>query len=182
MSASGNAYEQALRKVIPAVLIYARLGERVLMIHRNDPGRASTDFHSGKWNGLGGKLEADESPLECARREFFEEAGLQLPLEDFKPLGVIQFPLFKPKKNEDWVVFLFSVELKNLDPPFKNNPWKNSDEGELSWIPYKEVLSLNLWEGDALFLPDVLARRSVMGSIWYDKGRVARHWIQPLSG
>ena len=30
------------------------------------------------------------------------------------------------------------------------------DEGELKWIPKKDVLSLNLWEGDKVFLEYLL--------------------------
>ena len=61
----------------------------------------------GKWNGLGGKCEPDESPLEAAIREFKEESGLVLEPGAVKPLGVLQFPNFKPAKHEDWMVFVF---------------------------------------------------------------------------
>src|SRR4051812_2814241 len=98
-----NAFETGERKVIPAVLIYAWRGDEVLMIRR-DSGRPG-DYHAGKWNGLGGKLELDESPVEGARRELREEAGLDLPESAFRALGSIQFPNFKAHKKEDWVVF-----------------------------------------------------------------------------
>src|ERR1051326_4445564 len=103
-----NSFESGARKAIPAVLVYVRRGSEILMIHRNTTGRA--DFHEGKWNGLGGKCEADESPLQAAKREVKEEAGLDLDLSSFHPMGVIQFPNFKPHKKEDWIVFLFSAE------------------------------------------------------------------------
>ena len=83
---SKNAFETGERKVIPAVLIYARDdGERVLMLHRN---QKENDYHRGKWNGLGGKLEPGESPLQGAKREFEEESGIKAELSDFKSLGV----------------------------------------------------------------------------------------------
>jgi 8-oxo-dGTP diphosphatase len=82
------------------------------MIHR-DSGRPG-DYHAGKWNGLGGKLEPDESPIEGARRELREEAALVLPPEAFRALGVLQFPNFKAHKNEDWVVWVFVAELPRL--------------------------------------------------------------------
>ncbi len=47
-------------------------GERVLLVHRN----ARPDDESfGKYNGLGGKLEADEDVATCMVREIREEAG-----------------------------------------------------------------------------------------------------------
>ncbi|MGO4778190.1 NUDIX domain-containing protein, partial [Lysobacter sp. 2RAB21] len=48
-------------------------GRQVLMVHRN----ARPDDHQlGKYNGLGGKLEADEDVVAGMRREIFEEAGI----------------------------------------------------------------------------------------------------------
>jgi 8-oxo-dGTP diphosphatase len=48
-----------------------------LMIYRN---KKQNDYHEGKWNGLGGKFEAGESPEECAIREIAEESGLRVRL------------------------------------------------------------------------------------------------------
>ena len=41
-------------------------GKQVLLIHRN---RRPDDAHFGKYNGLGGKLEADEDVVGGMRRE-----------------------------------------------------------------------------------------------------------------
>ena len=113
MSNGGNLFETGERKSIPAVLVYARLEDQVLMIHRNASATVTgcEDHHAGRWNGLGGKCEANESALEAARREFLEEAGIDLESDTFNPLGVLQFPNFKAHKNEDWIVFVFSVEI-----------------------------------------------------------------------
>ena len=47
---------------------------KTLLIHRNSrPG----DHHLGKYNGLGGKMQANEDVLSCMRREILEEAGLK---------------------------------------------------------------------------------------------------------
>ena len=177
---TGTPFESGARRAIPAVLVYARAQGRLLMIHRNAGGASGrADFHEGKWNGLGGKLEADESPLEGARREFREEAGLDLPEGAFQALGVIQFPNFKPHKNEDWVVFVFSADLDaaGADPARARTA---CGEGTLHWIAAGELLSLNLWEGDRHFIPHVVERRPFMGTIWYREGRAERAWIEPL--
>src|SRR5690606_13381183 len=44
-------------------------GQQVLMIHRN---ARPDDQHLGKYNGLGGKLEADEDVVAGMRREIME--------------------------------------------------------------------------------------------------------------
>jgi 8-oxo-dGTP diphosphatase len=180
-----NPFEAGTRKSIPAVLIYARFQGRTLMIHRDSPGgaglsgAASVDYHSGKWNGLGGKCEADESPLEAARREFHEEAGLLLADDSFHPLGVLTFPNFKAHRFEDWTVFVFTAELSDHEAA---KALTRNAEGGLHWIPDGDLLSLNLWPGDQHFVPLVLARRPFMGTIWYQEHRVLRHWVQEIQG
>ncbi len=144
------------------------------MIHRN--GRPG-DFHSGKWNGLGGKCEADESPQEAASREFGEEAGLKLPSSRFKPLSVTTYPRFKPHKDEDWIVFTFFVELAHAEVL---DILKSCDEGDLHWIAPADLPSLNLWSGDKHFMPLVSRGEPFVGTLWYDNGECVRHWLQRL--
>jgi 8-oxo-dGTP diphosphatase len=99
-------------------------------------------MHAGKWNGLGGKMEAGETPEECIIREILEESGLTVQNPILR--GVITFPGFA--NDEDWYAFLFTADEFTgslIDSP----------EGVLKWIPDDELLSLNLWEGDRIFLP-----------------------------
>ena len=58
-----------------ATLCYIKHDGCTLMVYRN---RKAHDIHEGKWNGLGGKFEAEETPEECAVREVFEESGLSI--------------------------------------------------------------------------------------------------------
>lgn len=46
-------------------------GKSVLLIRKTHP-----QWQAGKLNGIGGKLEQDETPLDCMNREGIEEAGL----------------------------------------------------------------------------------------------------------
>lgn len=185
MSLDENCFESGLRKVIPAVLVYLQREDEVLMLHRNtgqrpvqQSGQKRPDFHEGKWNGLGGKCEKDESPWEAARREVREESGLDLSPAQFNLLGVLQFPNFKPHKNEDWIVFVFTGKVTSLE----SQQIKSAcDEGSLHWVPNKDLLSLNLWPGDVEFLPYVLESKPFAGTLWYSEQKVVRTWIQPFS-
>jgi len=122
-----------------ATLVYVRQNGATLMLHRI---RKANDMHAGKWNGLGGKLEAGESPEECAIRETLEESGLTIHAP--RLCGVLTFPGFA--NDEDWYAFVFvainfSGELVD------------SREGVLEWIPDDRLLELPLWSGDRIFIP-----------------------------
>ena len=106
--------------------------------HRN---KKVNDIHKGKWNGLGGKFEAGETPEGCVIREVFEESGLSI--RNPQLCGLLMFPQFK---GNDWCVFVFtSNEFTGelIDSP----------EGRLEWIADDELLSLDLWESDHIFMP-----------------------------
>ncbi len=158
-----NPFETSQRKLIPAVLVYLFYRGKVLMVHRNAEGR-SGDYHAGKWNGLGGKLEADESALGAAVREVAEESGVSLEAAQLCALGTLHFPLFKPQRSEDWLAFLFRAELT---PEQAQAAWKKGPEGDLHWVSQEDLNSLNLWAGDRYFIPKVVSSTPVLGTLWY---------------
>lgn len=114
---------------------------RVLMMHRN---ARQNDWHLGKYNGLGGKLEADEDVAACMRREVREEAGIQC--RDMRLRGTISWPGFG-KHGEDWLGFIFMIDS------FDGEPHDGNHEGTLEWVERERILELPLWEGDKHFLP-----------------------------
>ena len=56
-------------------LCYIEKDGNYLMLHRT---KKKNDLNEGKWLGIGGKFEKDESPEECILREAEEETGLIL--------------------------------------------------------------------------------------------------------
>lgn len=150
-------------KTIEATLVYIFEDDKCLMLHRI---KKKGDIHKNKWNGLGGKLEPGESPEECAVREIHEESGLKL--NSLKFAGHLFFPKFDKHAN-DWSVFVFTSD--DFDGSILNNP----PEGELHWIPIKELLDLNLWEGDKYFLPMVLSGTTFLGKFNYKDGELSSY-------
>ncbi len=135
-------------------------GKRVLLVHRI---RRNDDAHLGKYNGLGGKLEANEDIVSGMRREIREESGLEC--ESLRLRGTISWPGFGPG-GEDWFGFLFVIDR------FQGTPWTENSDGPLEWIEIDHVLDLPLWEGDRYFLPLVFHEPRIFHGIMpYRNGR-----------
>lgn len=128
--------------------------DRVLMIRRN---ARKDDDHFGKVNGLGGKLEPDESIVESLRREIREEAAVEL--SSFRLRGTITWTNFGPK-NEEWLGFVFLVDA------WDGEPLKANAEGTLEWVARSRLIracsdhpaerseaDLPMWAGDRHFVP-----------------------------
>jgi 8-oxo-dGTP diphosphatase len=137
-------------------------GARVLMIHRN---AREQDHHLGKYNGLGGKVEADEDVLAGMRREIREEAAIEC--SDLLLRGTISWPGFG-KHGEDWLGFLFLITA------YSGTPLQSNAEGTLEWVERERLLDLPLWEGDRHFLPLVFDDdpRPFHGVMPYKDGRM----------
>lgn len=150
-------------KTIAATLCYVRSGGRTLMMHRN---KKEGDVHRGKWNGLGGKLDAGESPEECVIRELREESGLSIIAPRLR--GVLTFPAFK--NGEDWLVFVYTATR------FEGMLGACA-EGDLEWVEDSRLATLPLWEGDLIFLPWIDQEKFFSGKFSYVDGRLARHEV-----
>ncbi|MDF1521288.1 MAG: 8-oxo-dGTP diphosphatase [Trueperaceae bacterium] len=147
-----------------ATLAYVRRGEETLMMRRD---KRPDDQHFGKWNGLGGKFEPGESPEACLRREVFEESGLEVVRAELK--GVLTWPAFDGTHH--WYAFAYVVtETRgevDVDPP----------EGTLRWVPTRDLPTLELWEGDRVFLPWLDRPGFFSATFRYDAGRLVDHEV-----
>jgi 8-oxo-dGTP diphosphatase len=144
-----------------ATLCYVKTGGKTLMIHRI---KKENDMHQGKWNGLGGKLDPGETPEECVIREVYEESGLAIVDPLLK--GVLTFPKFA--KNEDWYAFIFVAREFH-------GQLIDSDEGVLQWIEDEELLDLELWAGDRIFIPWLEQPGFFSGKFVYQDGKLMEH-------
>jgi 8-oxo-dGTP diphosphatase len=133
------------------------------MVHRV---KKKNDMHAGKWNGLGGKLEPGETPEECAVREIWEESGLSVQNLIFK--GIITFPAFD--NNEDWYTFIYIIDRFEGD-------LIDSPEGHLKWVDNTQLLKLNLWPGDRIFIPWLDRPGFFSGRFVYQNKELVEHEV-----
>ena len=123
--------------MILSTLCYLRREEQYLMLHRV---KKQHDMNQDKWIGIGGKLEAGESPEDCLLREAREETGLVLT--DYRFRGIVTFV------SDQWgTEYMFLYTATGFE-----GEMKACDEGNLEWVEFDRIPTLPLWQGDHIFL------------------------------
>ena len=118
-------------------LIYIEKDDKYLMLHRV---KKEHDENHDKWIGVGGKFEDGESPEDCLLREVKEETGLTL--KTFSYRGIVTF--VSDEYGTEYMHLFTATEYEG--------ELQDCEEGELVWIPKTDIVKLNLWEGDKVFL------------------------------
>jgi len=118
-------------------LCYIEKGDSYLMLHRVSK---KHDVNKDKWIGIGGHFEENESPEECLLREAKEETGLTLTSWKFR--GIVTF--ISEGWNTEYMCLYTADGYEGEIIP--------CNEGVLEWIRKEDLLKLNLWEGDKIFL------------------------------
>jgi len=123
--------------MINTTLCHIEKDNKYLMLHRI---KKENDVNKDKWIGIGGKFLDKESPEQCNRREVLEETGLTIANEKYR--GIVTFV---SDKFETEFMHIFTCT------DFSGST-KDCDEGKLEWIDKNALLSMNIWEGDKIFL------------------------------
>lgn len=148
-------------EMIDSTLCYIEKDGKYLMLLRN---KKKVDCNKGKWIGVGGKREPLETVPECLLREVREETGLRL--KSWTARAIIAF------NSDEWEherMFLFTADDfevvsgkgvseedaergRRVLRALETGEVLEGAEGDLKWIPKDEIMDLNLWEGDRLFM------------------------------
>lgn len=112
----------------------------------------------GLYNGLGGHVELGESVLAAAKREVLEESGL--PASRLWLCASVVIDTGDP--HTGIVMWVFRGEAEGQP--------KSTPEGEISWIPRQQLLSLPLVEDIPVLLPKILALQPGDSPLWAHYG------------
>jgi len=145
-------------------LCFITRGDDVLMLHRNSPP------HQGRWNGVGGKIESYETPVDACLREVREETGYHLARLHFH--GILTWDGFE---TDPGGLYIFSA------PAPEGEPLKTI-EGELRWQPREWVFtSPDVVDNIQIFGPDIFAGKAPMWWHFRYQDEVIQHYsIRPL--
>lgn len=130
-------------------LVFINIASHIVMINRN-----KTPW-MGMWNGLGGKIQEDETPKQSIQREIQEELGVHISLHNILERGVLTWNTFEAHGQG---IHLFYVELESLALSFPIQ----MDEGiidlkHIDWIihPNNKGVAPNI----QYFLPQLMSSK-----------------------
>ncbi|MCH9657338.1 NUDIX domain-containing protein [archaeon] len=111
------------------VTSFIRDDDHLLILKRSSKVKTMKEL----WSGISGIIENNETPLQRAKIEIFEEAGIME--DEIKLIKAAQeMRINSPQyKNHEWEIFPFLFEATN---PTVNLNWENSD---FRWIRAEEL-------------------------------------------
>lgn len=115
----------------------------------------------GKRNGPWGKIDDGESPVEWAKRELFEEVGIDLPLDRFTYAGYLDFVFpSKTERNHDNHIYI----IRDYDGPIFETEEMLPKRRNIEDIPYNLMR-----DDDIIRMPKMLAGEIINERFVFDE-------------
>ncbi len=131
-------------KKIQTTLLFLLKENQILL------GMKKRGFGAGKYNGIGGKLEPDETVEQAMVRETQEEIGVT-PTK-YQKHGVLDFDMYYKGEHVLEVVHIFTATEFDGEP-------QESDEMRPTWFMLDKIPLDQMYQTDAKWLPLVLEKR-----------------------
>ena len=119
-------------------------------------GMKKRGFGAGRWNGFGGKVNLGETIEAAARRELFEECGLQA--EVLEKRGVLRFEF--AASPETLEVHVFGVVKYGGQPV-------ETEEMRPHWFRLTDIPFDKMWPDDRHWLPLYLEGKRLDGRFYF---------------
>lgn len=118
-------------------------------------------FGAGRYNGVGGKLEAGETIEQALLRETREEIDV-IPMHYWQ---VAEHDFVQDAETDDpWHMYVYVY----LCDEWERDP-RESEEMAPDWFPISKIPYDTMWQDDEFWLPQVLAGHKVVGSFTFDE-------------
>ena len=141
-------------------LMFVKKSNQVLLIAKK------TGLGKGKINGPGGKIEASETPVECAVRETREE--LCIEVIDPLPMAELFFHAVDMPRIKAYVY----VSERYTGVPLE------TAEARPIWYSESQLPFDAMWEDDQYWLPQVLLGQALTGWFSFEGEHLKDHLIE----
>jgi 8-oxo-dGTP pyrophosphatase MutT (NUDIX family) len=145
------------------LLLYVKDGQILLAMKKRG-------FGAGKWNGVGGKIEAGESIEDALVRESVEEVGM-------KPLSwdkVAELDFIQDATTDPWHMYVHAY----ISNDWEGNPTE-SEEMKPQWYTFNDIPYGEMWDDDQYWLQGVLDGEYLKGQFTFDENdALISHQIQ----
>lgn len=137
-------------------------------------GYKKAGFGAGKYAGIGGKVEAGETPQEAALREVEEEIRVIIPPDGIQEMGTVTF------------VFPSRLEWSQEVSIFVATEWQGEplegDEMQPFWFRPTEIPYQAMWQDAAYWIPPILAGTRIQARFSFqdDNETVEEIVLQPI--
>lgn len=136
-----------------ATLLYVVKNDNILLIFKKK------GLGAGKWNGPGGKIKDNETPMEAAVREIIEETGISPT--NTKKCGELEF--FWGNNPTAFIkahIFISSDCAGTL---------METDEALPKWFKISEIPYSQMWSDDFHWMPLMLQGKNFKGKFFFDE-------------
>lgn len=133
--------------------------------------------YPGQWNGIGGKLEAGETPAAAAQREIFEETGIANADYSLTTAGIIDW--FIDGKYID-SIYLYVAELHTVDVTVYPQQMREGllNFFQVSWLTQPENLGV-VPDFKRLLAPALTGKQQRYITNFVDE-QLIDFWVKPL--
>ncbi len=121
-------------------------------------------FGKGKWNGLGGKIEANETPAQATIREVYEECGVKVPegaVEKFAELTFLSVEGTDNKKLDMFVHVFVAREWEGIP--------EETEEMLPKWFSVEKLPFESMWVDDIHWVPLVIEGKKFRAEFTFGK-------------
>ncbi len=110
-----------MNKNYVVIMLFNKNHDKVLLVKRNEKP------YKNYWDGIGGKIEEDETPLEAAKRECMEEANIVLMNPRLLVTYIYPESSVMSSNTKLNIIYDFVDEVDIADNEEGHYAWKNID-------------------------------------------------------
>jgi mutator protein MutT len=141
-------------------LVFLRQDDQILLAMKK------RGFGEGRWNGVGGKVDAGETVEQAMIRETQEEISVT-PVE-YRQVAYLDFTIDADTKPWHQEVHVYTCTKWEGEPT-------ESEEMAPQWYTLNAIPYSDMWQDDEIWLPQVLRNRLVRGAFTFDHTDAMQH-------